>query len=116
MAEIGFIGLGKLGFAVATKASLHYQVVAYDPPTKRPGKVKLLDSIRDVVEQADMVFMANPDIYEDLAEVAKWCLYLEKPTTVVVISRPPAKKKTDIASLLNEYVTLVDNKDGIPVS
>lgn len=112
MTVIGFIGLGRLGFAPATDAALHYQVVAYDPPTKRPGKIKLLDSIRSVVEQADMVFMANPDLYEDLAEVAKWCLYFEKPTTVVLIS----KNKTDLANLLNEYVTLVDNKDGLPVS
>lgn len=59
--SIGFIGIGKLGLPCAeVVAKSGYTVYGYDVEKKNTGSVKQLASIKEVVEQSKIVFMAVP--------------------------------------------------------
>lgn len=153
--KIGFIGLGKLGLPVALAINAKgHEVMGYDLnpavkgylseraiPFKEEGiepllethTVQMTDDIRNVVDWADIVFIAVQTPHEPrfegatrlpedradfdyaylteaVAEVSKWCLYYKKHTTVVVISTClPGTYNRRIKNLLNEYVHYVYN-------
>jgi len=58
---IGFIGLGKLGMPCAEAvADKGYHVSGYDILSKQSTKIDIKDSIQEVVEQSDIIFVATP--------------------------------------------------------
>jgi UDPglucose 6-dehydrogenase len=64
--KIGFIGLGKLGMPCAEAiADKGFDVVGYDIAQKTSNKITIRDSIREVVEDRDIVFVATPTPHED---------------------------------------------------
>ena len=63
---IGFIGLGKLGMPCAEAVvDKGYHVNGYDILPKQSTKIDIKDSIQEVVEQSDIVFVATPTPHEE---------------------------------------------------
>ena len=63
---IGFIGLGKLGMPCAeVVVDKGYHVNGYDILPKQSTKVDIKDSIQEVVEQSDIIFVATPTPHEE---------------------------------------------------
>ena len=63
---IGFIGLGKLGMPCAeTVVDKGYHVNGYDILPKQSTKIDIKDSIQEVVEQSDIIFVATPTPHEE---------------------------------------------------
>ena len=63
---IGFIGLGKLGMPCAEAVvDKGYHVNGYDILPKQSTKIDIKDSIQEVIEQSDIVFVATPTPHEE---------------------------------------------------
>ena len=63
---IGFIGLGKLGMPCAeATADKGYHVSGYDILPKQSTKIDIKDSIQEVVEESDIIFVATPTPHEE---------------------------------------------------
>ena len=63
---IGFIGLGKLGMPCAEAVvDKGYYVNGYDILPKQSTKIDIKDSIQEVVEQSDIIFVATPTPHEE---------------------------------------------------
>ena len=63
---IGFIGLGKLGMPCAEAVvDKGYHVNGYDILPKQSTKVDIKDSIQEVIEQTDIIFVATPTPHEE---------------------------------------------------
>jgi len=63
---IGFIGLGKLGMPCAEAVvDKGYHVNGYDILSKQSTKIDIKDSIQEVVEQSDIIFVATPTPHEE---------------------------------------------------
>ena len=63
---IGFIGLGKLGMPCAEAVvDKGYHVNGYDILPKQSTKIDIKDSIQEVVEQSDIIFVATPTPHEE---------------------------------------------------
>ena len=61
MKKIGFVGLGKLGMPCAEAiAKKKYSVCGYDVNKVKSKSVKVLNSIKNVVETSEIVFIAVP--------------------------------------------------------
>ena len=61
MKKIGFVGLGKLGLPCAEAISKKkYDVCGYDLNKVKSNKIKVLNSIKKVVESSEIVFIAVP--------------------------------------------------------
>ena len=64
--KIGFIGLGKLGMPCAEAiADKGFDVAGYDIVRKSSDKVEIRDSIKELVEDRDIVFVATPTPHEE---------------------------------------------------
>ena len=64
--KIGFIGLGKLGMPCAEAMSKKgFNVAGYDIVHKTSDHIEIRDSIKSVVEDSDIVFVATPTPHED---------------------------------------------------
>jgi UDPglucose 6-dehydrogenase len=64
--KIGFIGLGKLGMPCAEAiAKKGFDVTGYDIEPKTSEHVGIKDSIKSVIEDRDIVFVATPTPHED---------------------------------------------------
>ena len=63
---IGFIGLGKLGMPCAEAvADKNYHVSGYDILPKQSTKIDIKNSIQEVVEESDIIFVATPTPHEE---------------------------------------------------
>ena len=63
---IGFIGLGKLGMPCAeATADKNYHVNGYDILPKQSTKIDIKDSIQEVIEESDIIFVATPTPHEE---------------------------------------------------
>ena len=64
--KIGFIGLGKLGMPCAEAiADKGFDVTGYDILPKSSDKITIKDTIKELVEDRDIVFVATPTPHED---------------------------------------------------
>jgi UDPglucose 6-dehydrogenase len=64
--KIGFIGLGKLGMPCAEAiAQKGFHVAGYDIVRKSSEHIEIRDSIKDLVEDRDIVFVATPTPHEE---------------------------------------------------
>ena len=64
--KIGFIGLGKLGMPCAEAiADKGFDVSGYDILPKNSSKITIKNSIKEVVSDRDIVFVATPTPHED---------------------------------------------------
>jgi len=64
--KIGFIGLGKLGMPCAEAiADKGFDVAGYDIVRKSSDKLDIRDSLKDLVEDRDIVFVATPTPHEE---------------------------------------------------
>ena len=64
--KIGFIGLGKLGMPCAEAiADKGFHVAGYDIVSKSSDKIEIRDSIKELVEDRDIVFVATPTPHEE---------------------------------------------------
>jgi UDPglucose 6-dehydrogenase len=64
--KIGFIGLGKLGMPCAEAISdKGFDVTGYDILPKSSDKITIKDTIKELVEDRDIVFVATPTPHED---------------------------------------------------
>ena len=64
--KIGFIGLGKLGMPCAEAiADKGFDVAGYDIAHKTSNKITIKDSIKEIVHDRDIVFVATPTPHED---------------------------------------------------
>jgi len=64
--KIGFIGLGKLGMPCAEAiAQKGFHVAGYDILRKSSEHIEVRDSIKELVEDRDIVFIATPTPHED---------------------------------------------------
>ena len=64
--KIGFIGLGKLGMPCAEAiADKGFDVAGYDVIRKSSDKIEIRDSIKELVEDRDIVFVATPTPHEE---------------------------------------------------
>ena len=64
--KIGFIGLGKLGMPCAeAMVKKGFDVTGYDIVPKTSSYVEIRDSIKELVEDRDIVFVATPTPHED---------------------------------------------------
>lgn len=64
--KIGFIGLGKLGMPCAEAiANKGFEVTGYDIEQKKGTTITIKDSIKELVSDRDIVFVAVPTPHED---------------------------------------------------
>ena len=64
--KIGFIGLGKLGMPCAeTVAQKGFDVTGYDIAHKTSNHITIKDSIKELVQDRDIVFIATPTPHEE---------------------------------------------------
>ena len=64
--KIGFIGLGKLGMPCAEAiADKGFDVTGYDIVPKSSDRIKIKETIKELVEDRDIVFVATPTPHED---------------------------------------------------
>jgi len=64
--KIGFIGLGKLGMPCAEAiADKGFDVAGYDIVRKSSDKVEIRDSLKELVEDRNIVFVATPTPHEE---------------------------------------------------
>jgi len=64
--KIGFIGLGKLGMPCAEAiADKGFDVTGYDVVPKSSDKITIKQTIKELVEDRDIVFVATPTPHED---------------------------------------------------
>ena len=64
--KIGFIGLGKLGMPCAeAMADKGFDVTGYDIVSKSSDKITIKQTIKELVEDRDLVFIATPTPHED---------------------------------------------------
>jgi len=64
--KVGFIGLGKLGMPCAeAMADKGFEVTGYDIVPKSSDKITIKDTIKELVEDRDIVFVATPTPHED---------------------------------------------------
>ena len=64
--KIGFIGLGKLGMPCAEAISQKgFDVTGYDIGHKTSEHITIKDSIKELVQDRDIVFIATPTPHED---------------------------------------------------
>jgi len=64
--KIGFIGLGKLGMPCAEAiADKGFHVTGYDIVRKSSSKITIKDTLKELVEDRDIVFVATPTPHED---------------------------------------------------
>jgi UDPglucose 6-dehydrogenase len=64
--KIGFIGLGKLGMPCAEAiVDKGFDVTGYDIVPKSSDKITIKQTIKDLVEDRDIVFVATPTPHED---------------------------------------------------
>jgi UDPglucose 6-dehydrogenase len=64
--NIGFIGLGKLGLPCAEVIAKSHSVIGYDINIFSSEKIKTATSIKECVEQSDIVFIAVPTPHDSL--------------------------------------------------
>ncbi len=62
---IGIIGLGKLGMDCAEVFAEHYETYGYDIALRNSDSVKICDSITDLVEKSNWIFIAAPTPHEE---------------------------------------------------
>lgn len=58
--KIGFIGIGKLGKEAAEVMAEHHDVIGYDVVDIKPSNFIMVDSIQQVCENRDIIFIAVP--------------------------------------------------------
>lgn len=58
--KIGFIGVGKLGKDVAEVMAEKHEVIGYDVAEVNPLNFKMVDSVKEVCEDRDIIFIAVP--------------------------------------------------------
>ena len=64
--KIGFIGLGKLGMPCAEAiADKGFDVTGYDIAHRSSNKIAIKETIKETVEDRDIVFVATPTPHED---------------------------------------------------
>jgi len=64
--KVGFIGLGKLGMPCAEAvADKGFDVTGYDVVPKSSDKITIKQTIKELVEDRDIVFVATPTPHED---------------------------------------------------
>ena len=64
--KIGFIGLGKLGMPCAeAMADKGFNVTGYDIVPKNSDKITIKETIKELVEDRDIVFVATPTPHEE---------------------------------------------------
>ena len=64
--KVGFIGLGKLGMPCAEAvADKGFDVTGYDILHKTSTKITIKDSIKEAIQDRDIVFVATPTPHED---------------------------------------------------
>ena len=64
--KVGFIGLGKLGMPCAeAMADKGFDVTGYDIVPKSSDKITIKQTIKELVEDRDIVFVATPTPHED---------------------------------------------------
>lgn len=56
--KVGFIGLGKLGLPCAEAMAQHYQVTGYDISPRSSDLVRVVPTLREVVQEQDIIFVA----------------------------------------------------------
>ena len=77
MQRIGFIGLGKLGLPCAEAFATKYDISGYDVAKVTSDKVKVKESIKDVVESSDVVFIAVPTPHDPKYDGSQPITHLE---------------------------------------
>ena len=60
MTKVAMIGVGKLGQACAEVMADTYPLVGYDVAPREPKNFPMVDSVKDAVEYADIIFPKSP--------------------------------------------------------
>lgn len=66
MKKVSMIGCGKLGQDCAEVMADHYNVIGYDIYPRNPKNFKMADSIKEAVEERDLIFIAVPTPHESI--------------------------------------------------
>ena len=64
--KVAMIGVGKLGQACAEVMAETYPVVGYDVMPREPRNFRMVDTVQEAVEFADIVFIAAPTPHDPL--------------------------------------------------
>jgi D-3-phosphoglycerate dehydrogenase len=104
---LGLIGIGRIGKLVARKATLglDMKVVGYDPfidSTAAP-EVEFVDSIDDLLQQADFVSLHLPANESTIGLIGKNKLMMMKPSAYLInVARGGIVKEDDLAEILSQ--------------
>jgi UDPglucose 6-dehydrogenase len=97
--KIGFIGLGKLGMPCAEAiADKGFDVAGYDVIRKSSDKIEIRDSIKELVEDRDIVFVATPTPHEEGYDGST-------PTSHLPVKDFNYKAVTKVLTKCNQYMT-----------
>ena len=97
--KIGFIGLGKLGMPCAEAiADKGFHVAGYDITRKSSDKIEIRDSIKELVEDRDIVFVATPTPHEQGYDG-------REPTSHLPVKDFNYQAVTEVLSKCNQHMT-----------
>jgi len=97
--KIGFIGLGKLGMPCAEAiADKGFHVAGYDIVRKSSDKIEIRDSIKELVEDRDIVFVATPTPHEEGYDG-------REPTSHLPVKDFNYEAVTKVLTKCNQYMT-----------
>jgi D-3-phosphoglycerate dehydrogenase len=104
---LGLIGLGRIGKLVARKATLglDMKVIGYDPYVDSPAapEVEFVDSIEDLMQQADFVSLHLPSNESTIGLIDKNKLMMMKPAAYLInVARGGIVKEDDLAEILSQ--------------
>ena len=97
--KIGFIGLGKLGMPCAEAiADKGFDVAGFDILPKSSDKMEIRDSIKELVEDRDIVFVATPTPHEEGYDGST-------PTSHLPVKDFNYEAVTKVLTKCNQYMT-----------
>lgn len=122
MSKVGFIGLGKLGHEVSEVMAEKHDVLGYDiDHSIKPRGVKVVDSIREVVEGRDIVFIAVPTPHDPRYDGRYPCMNLEPKdfnydiVKSVLIEVDKCATKNQLVALISTVLPGTINREFIPL-
>jgi len=96
--NIGFIGLGKLGLPCAEEMATKHNVFGYDIYPRTSNSVKICDSVKEVCESADIIFLAVQTPHDKKYDGSEPICHLENKDFDYTVVK-------EILTELNEHLT-----------
>lgn len=96
--SVGFVGLGKLGLPCAEVMACCYDVTGYDISSRSSEKIKIVNNLKDAVQDKDIIFVAVQTPHDPIYDGSQPITHLaNKDFDYTIVN--------NVLSEINQYVT-----------